>query len=343
MALELLDLSVCGASECGLSVLNMGQVEYTAEGGLGASGAAQVSVNPYVLSTSGGIETGGGALVSVHITPVSDTCSIEVFGDAPYSVSYTPASSGGKQCTGEAIAAASYTVEDSGGTIEAESSALVEPCYLTIGSGDVETSGAAPVTIEIPYTATGGITADGTAIVKCDFIIVDAFSGEAIFTGEALTRLIIDVSGLPVFIRRYDGDVRLKISEDGGIITVWGGQPDMDQGFETAVNISLFTETGWWGNSLANPGEEIGSDFINQLSQPLTNQARLNIIEAAKNALAWITSSGIAFSVTVNATIPEVGQLALYIEIKESEEVKHIFRYNINWQAQKIKMTEAAA
>lgn len=341
--LDLLDLAVTGASTCGLSVLNYGQVEYEASGGASSGGAAQVTVNPYVGTVSGGAVSGGSALVSILIEPDCDTCVAEASGDAEFSPEYLPSASGGKIATDSAHALAIYVDADSGGQIDIDGTAHVFPDYAPECAGGLDTSGSAIVTLDFHYTATGGLDSSGSALIRCDYKIVDAGYGDVIATGESLVRFIIDVSGLPVFIRRFDGDVRLKISEDGGVITVWGGQPDMDQGFETAVNMSLFTESGWWGNSLASPGEELGSAFIDALRQPLTNQARLDIIESTKTALKWLTSSGIALYVSVSATIPATGEMALYIEIKEPEKAPHVFRYNINWQAQKIKMTEAAA
>lgn len=341
--LELLDLAVTGASTCGLAVLNYGQVEYEASGGLASGGAAQVSINPYVGSVSGGAVASGGATVLFLPEPDCDTCFAEASGAAEFSLEYLNGADGGKTATGSAPTLAIYADAEAGGQIEIGDTALIFPDYSPDCSGGLDSSGAADVTIEIPYTPVGGLEVSGSAGVLCNFVIADAFYGEAIVTGEALVRFIIDVSGFPVFIRRFDGDIRLKISEDGGVITVWGGQPDMDQGFETAVNMSLFTEQGWWGNALAAPGDEIGSSFTDALRQPLTNQARLDIIEAAKTSLKWLTASGIALSITVSATIPGIGEMALYIEIKEPEKAPHVFRYNINWQAQKIKMTEAAA
>jgi len=116
----------------------------------------------------------------------------------------------------------------------------------------------------------------------------------------------------------------------------------MDAGFETALNISLFTESNWWGNSLALPGEEVGSSFTEALRQPLTNQARLDIIEAARASLKWLTDTGVALSVTVEATIPAAGELAMSIKIAQPDRIPQTFRYGINWQNQKIIMQEAA-
>ena len=59
---------------------------------------------------------------------------------------------------------------------------------------------------------------------------------------------------------RYDGDIQIVHTDDGGAITFSSGQPDMEQGLATAVYISLFTEPGWWGNAVSSPDEQIGSE-----------------------------------------------------------------------------------
>ena len=136
----------------------------------------------------------------------------------------------------------------------------------------------------------------------------------------------------------YDGDVRLTPTADGGDITLLGGQPDMDQGLETAVYISLFSGPAWWGNLAGTLDERAVSDFESLLSMTLTNQTRLDAEEYARQALAWMTRSGIAAKVSVAATLPALGWLVLAVTIEQPGTDPVVLRYQINWAAQRARM-----
>lgn len=341
MGLQLLDLSVCGASVCGLTELNTGQVEYVAEGGATTGGAAYVTVNPYIGSASGGATTGGSAVVKVEYESVASD-GVDSSGAALFSVIFSPDVLMEATTGGSAGVEVDYSfVASDGALLDGESGITVD--YVAESSGGAETGGTSPAYPELVITMSGGaVTSGESENLEADYNVTDAFQGGATLGGDILCIFTIDTKSLPVFIRKYDGDVRLRISADGGIIQVWGGQPEMDTGLETAIHISLFTESGWWGNAVTSTENEIGSDFIEKLRQPLTNQARLDIIETANRALKWLTETGIALSVTVQAKIPETGSLALYIEIQQPEKKPQEFRYTINWQNQRITMQEAA-
>jgi len=135
-----------------------------------------------------------------------------------------------------------------------------------------------------------------------------------------------------------DGDVRLTPTADGGTITLINGQPDMDQGLETAVYLSLFSGPGWWGNLASALDEQVGSTLEDMLSRTLTNQTRLDAEEAARQALAWMTRSGVASKITVAATLPALGWLALQITIEQPGTDPQVLRYQINWAAQAARM-----
>ena len=135
-----------------------------------------------------------------------------------------------------------------------------------------------------------------------------------------------------------DGDVRLTPTADGGDITLLGGQPDMDQGLETAVYLSLFAGPDWWGNLAGTLDERAESNLEALLSQTLTNQTRLDAEEYARQALAWMTRSGIAAKVSVAATLPALGWLVLAIVIEQPGTDPQVLRYQINWAAQRARM-----
>jgi phage gp46-like protein len=137
---------------------------------------------------------------------------------------------------------------------------------------------------------------------------------------------------------RYDGDVALTHTADGGAITFRAGQPDMEQGLFTAVYISLETEPGWWGNSLASPEEQIGSGCPAVERGPLTNKARLDYEEAARQALAWMIFSGLAKTVTVEAAIIGINALGVVVTIEEPDETPLTYKYRVNWQEQRAAL-----
>lgn len=116
-----------------------------------------------------------------------------------------------------------------------------------------------------------------------------------------------------------------------------GGQPVMDNGLENAVQISLFTKPGWWGNVLAEPEQEIGSDF--EQSRIIIDIETLNNVrEDAEDALRWLTDTGLAESVDVETSIP-AGQINTQISIappgQSSEEF--LFTQNgLNWIGQAL-------
>ncbi len=135
-----------------------------------------------------------------------------------------------------------------------------------------------------------------------------------------------------------DGDVRLTPTADGGDITLSEGQPDMDQGLETAVFISLFSGPGWWGNVASTLDEQLGCELEGLREHTLTNQTRLDAEEHARAALAWMVRSGIAARVAVSATLPAVGWLALEVTVTQPAGTERTLRYQINWAAQRARM-----
>jgi phage gp46-like protein len=131
----------------------------------------------------------------------------------------------------------------------------------------------------------------------------------------------------------YDGDPKIDLQGDQSTLTIVGGQPIMDEGLENAVTLSLFTATGWWGNSVSGGGSgRYGVSLDGIESRKLTNQTRLDAIEYARQALAWMIADGIAKSIEVDAVIQSVSMLALIIQIIQPDRSTTV-RYNINWAA----------
>lgn len=314
---------------------------YTASGGVDATGAAIGIEANYTGDASGAMATAGAALVDLEFVGLASG-QVDVTGSPPFEIGFVGNASGQADTSGAAGFQADY-LHTATGQVDTSGSADFSPTYTPDASGFATTDGAAEVTLEFMFSATGQATASGEATdlvadYKSEVVIAEITMG-----GEAIVLFTIDKKGLPVFLRKFDGDVKLVMSIDGGLITVSAGQPEMDGGLQTAVNISLFTDIGWWGNSIIGTGNEVGSTFADALRKPLTNQSRLEIIEAAKDALSWLLSTGIAETIDISASIPSVGRLDMGIRIQQPEKAPELFRYNVNWANQKIIMTEAAA
>lgn len=128
----------------------------------------------------------------------------------------------------------------------------------------------------------------------------------------------------------YDGDVRLQQTEDGGDISIVAGQPVMDAGLETAAYISLFTSTGWWGDT------QIGSSLESILAGTLTTDTLNKAADEARRALAWLVDDGIASSVSVSVVALGVDSVGLSIVITEPDGYSETtIRYRLNWDAER--------
>lgn len=127
-------------------------------------------------------------------------------------------------------------------------------------------------------------------------------------------------------------------------------QLDTDDGLETAVIISLFSDRlagrddalpdnsshrrGWWGDSFADiDGDLIGSRLwllSREKQLPATLQRAR---EYASEALRWLIEDGIARSVQVDAEFPHRGVLALAVTIKRAIDGPVRFRFETFWGA----------
>jgi len=121
-------------------------------------------------------------------------------------------------------------------------------------------------------------------------------------------------------------DIRLIDTKQGGEITVNGGTPDIDNGLNTSVYISLFTENNWWGG-------EIGSRayLIKKNNQDNRNKLK-NFIQ---ESLQWLIDDGVAEKINISLSLILSNQVGYDIIIKQpelSEEV--IYKFSLNWENQ---------
>lgn len=136
----------------------------------------------------------------------------------------------------------------------------------------------------------------------------------------------------------FDGDLLLTMTDDGVDIDVADGQPAMDGGLSTAVLLSLWTLPGWWGNALSSGDEVLGCELETALEGTLSVQTMLDAEEAARKALAWLVTAGIASRVTVAGQIPRADALYLTITIEEPAGGQASLRYSLNWRNQSARL-----
>ena len=138
---------------------------------------------------------------------------------------------------------------------------------------------------------------------------------------------------------RFQGDPAIKITSDGATMKFIGGQPIMDVGFENAVQISLFTKKGWWGNILFPvASQKIGSDYEKQCNEPIVSLSSINnVTDAADKALAWMKEKSIASKIDNTVTNPNSNNINMKSRITPlgSDSEVFIFSKNgMNWIGQ---------
>lgn len=113
--------------------------------------------------------------------------------------------------------------------------------------------------------------------------------------------------------------------DEGGDISIAGGDLAIDGGLSSAVVIALFTDKrasadapdntvrGWWGEPAGDPW---GSRLW-ELTREKTVPAVLpRIEEAARDALEWLITEGIAAEVQVEAFIVDSERVRLKLTLK---------------------------
>lgn len=158
-----------------------------------------------------------------------------------------------------------------------------------------------------------------------------------------------------------NGDIRLKWDtlHASLILTESGDDFDTDAGLETAVIISLFTDKragehdelpateedrrGWWGNSLQDPDDEIGSKLWLLRREKQLPEVFRRAEEYALDALRWLIRDKVSSRVEVKASNPRTGWLLLDIWIYRPTGDKLNFKYDYNWQSQEYKNAVSAS
>ena len=136
-------------------------------------------------------------------------------------------------------------------------------------------------------------------------------------------------------VDRFQGDPKMILGPDGSNLVYKGGQPEMDQGLENAVMISLFTRRGWFGNYLfKRPEEKIGSDFEKSNEQAITVSSLNENRMAAEKALDWMKKAKIFSDIEVNVTNPTGNSKKISILVGAPTRVLELSSNGVNWQLQ---------
>lgn len=147
----------------------------------------------------------------------------------------------------------------------------------------------------------------------------------------------------------FGGDVLLYDTLDGAEIEIENELVMSDEGFRTAVYLSLFggnsDDTGevvnnktWWGNCLDGvlESEKLVGRFVAFVrSVPMSSK---NIALAESKAwqdLQWFLDDGIADSVEVEITSGEKNKINLSVEIEKDGEILETGNYSLQWDGMK--------
>lgn len=141
-------------------------------------------------------------------------------------------------------------------------------------------------------------------------------------------------------IKLYSNDIKIQ----NGIL-------ELDNGLQTAIYISLFTDRrigeddeipdrsndrrGYWGDTLED--EPLGS-FLWTLDREKITTSLLNKIDTySKDALNWLIEDGIASEINtiVERDSKNIEQINIEIQIIKPDEKSESYRYSLNWEAVK--------
>lgn len=149
-------------------------------------------------------------------------------------------------------------------------------------------------------------------------------------------------------------DIRLIYGDTFADLVTAANDLETDDGLETAVIISLFTDRraadddelpigetrrrGFWGDAVADvDGDRIGSRLWLLSREKQLQTVVDRAVEYAREALAWLIEDKIANKVEVSGEIVRTGVLGLQILIDRPGTGNEEYRYNYEWAAQEAR------
>lgn len=145
-------------------------------------------------------------------------------------------------------------------------------------------------------------------------------------------------------------DFALKFNDNAEAdIVVTNGVPEFDDGFETAIYISLFTDAragddeelpdnsgdkrGWWANALEEPAFRLGSKLWMLSRSKTVNEVLQRAITYATEALQWMKRDGVVDDIKVDAIRAPGNNMLITARVYKGDQVT-THRFNYNWIAQ---------
>lgn len=144
-------------------------------------------------------------------------------------------------------------------------------------------------------------------------------------------------------------DIRTYFRDGAGYWDISAPTLTEDDGLETAVVLSLFTDAeadqadelpndasarrGWWGDAYADvAGDRIGSRLWLLTRSKRTPDVVARAQQYAREALQWLVDDGIASAVEVLAEAMGNGALGLQVQIVRSAKPVARFRFEAFWK-----------
>lgn len=147
-------------------------------------------------------------------------------------------------------------------------------------------------------------------------------------------------------------DAAMVMTEFGGDLVLFGFDLERDDGLETAVIISLFTDRrasaeqipseypqddlrGYWGDiNNASATDQTGSLLWLLAREKQLPQTLSRAEQYCREALAWMIDDMVSTKIGVTATYYSMGVMLLEIDIDRPTGPAVRFRYNYEWSAQ---------
>ena len=139
----------------------------------------------------------------------------------------------------------------------------------------------------------------------------------------------------------YTGDILIALNDNGDYdLNYRNGQPDMTDGFDTAVMLAVFGLPDFWQNDITNdPNGKYDSEFPNVIKNgSVDNKTIKNGNAALKKALKFMINIGAAQSVDVSGGVINIFGLYWTIEIVKGNITS---KYIINWDKGVIAVSKA--
>lgn len=151
-------------------------------------------------------------------------------------------------------------------------------------------------------------------------------------------------------------DIALVFTDFGGGDLLLSGQDlARDDGLESAVLVSLFTDRrasieqlragdnkndlrGWWGDFAPSvEGDKTGSLLWLLAREKQTRETLSRARQYVEQALAWMVDDKVARSVAVETEYAGMGVMLIGVDIYRPDGTRSTYRYDYEWAAQAAK------